>query len=898
MPAPSIQTMDPREAETTMETLRDGSTIGIVGAGPAGTFFALLALKEAEARGIRVRPILFDGKPFLRQGPRGCNMCAGVISWKLLHEIERLGLPLPRDRIQRLIHSYTFHTREGSHEVIPPAGRGPIPVVFRGNGPRFSTPGRNVSFDDFLLERAVERGAELVPCHVESVTLPRHPSRRPELRWKDGELAPDLLVVASGVSSPFGKQIADSGIDYRFPDCVRAHQAELDLGEAALEASLGNSIHVFSLGLPQVRFAAIIPKTRFATVSLVGRGDLSHEHLAAFLQTPTVRSLLPPGWTLPEHYCSCRPRLPVKGARRFYGHRLLFVGDASLSRFYKNGIDSAFRTARLAVQAVFDYGLAARDLRRSYHFYARKAFGRENRYARALFRLNDLVSTRRFWVRAHLHFVHARPQGRTAQTLYFLTWNLFTGDASYRDLFWTSLQPRFLSRMLSVGLGSRLLAAPRGEAGREEPSPRAPRLSPLSPPRGPLSSGQTVAIVGGGPAGTACGIALRRMCVERGKDVRVVLFEARDFEDDRTYNPCAGVLSSPIQEVLVRDLGIRLPDDLVERTIHRYLLCSPRQSLALASSMHRSIAVRRSVWDRHMLRQARQQGVEVIRARVMDLETSAGGVTVYAENGTLRADVAVGAFGLDPGTSALFSRTLPYREPRRLETILTNVDPGVSWMERFDGTILAFLPRIPGVAFGALTPKARHLTLNIAGPRVTAWTLERFLRLPEVAQWLPRPYAFQEISGNCYKGSFPNGPARGFIADRFVAVGDAAGLVRPLKGKGVTSACITGIAAARAMMDYGISRKALHAYTLACREILSDRHYGWAVQQLLAVFQLTDTLDVLLDLARQDPGLRHALFLGVSGEGSFREAFRDGFQLSRAARIVGAAIGQMATRSR
>jgi flavin-dependent dehydrogenase len=94
--------------------IEDGSVVAVIGSGPAGCFFALLAMKEAEARGIRIRTVMFDGKSFLQEGPRGCNMCAGVISRNLLKEIERIGLRIPEDRVQRRIDSYVFTRTKGA----------------------------------------------------------------------------------------------------------------------------------------------------------------------------------------------------------------------------------------------------------------------------------------------------------------------------------------------------------------------------------------------------------------------------------------------------------------------------------------------------------------------------------------------------------------------------------------------------------------------------------------------------------------------------------------------------------------------------------------------------------------------------------------------------------------
>jgi len=864
--------------------LRDGATIAIVGAGPAGSFFALLALQEAKLRGMAIRPVLFDGKSFLEEGPLGCNMCAGVISWNLVRQMERIGLRIPDERVQRVVRSYVFHTREGSHAVVSPPGRGPIPVVFRGNGPRFSKETRRISFDDFLLEKALERGAEIVPSYVDSISLPLNRADLPEVAWPGGSLSADLVVIACGVGSRLAGQLASSGLGYRPPRCVRAYQAELDVGETRLRNYLGESIHVFSLGIRDIRFGAIIPKSRFATVSLVGDKDLTHEHLEEFLHSPVVRGVLPPDWALPERYCHCRPRLPVAGAANFHGERILFVGDASISRFYKNGIDSAFMTARYAVQTAFDHGLSARALARSYGVYVRRAFVMENRCARILFRLNDFVAAKRVWVRAHMYFVFKRPFGRTAQTLHFLTWNLFTGDASYRAILRATMRPSFVSKMILAGVKCSL-GSKRGEPPGAY-THRAFALSPKPDPLGPLTNGRTVAVVGGGPAGTSCAIALKRMASERGIDLRVVLYEGKIFENERHFNQCAGVLSPPIEDLIKDELGLEFPYGIVERTIRSYRLCGDRRSIRLSSSMHSSQAVRRTLFDCFMIGEARKHGVEVMGCRISHIEQAARGVVLYAENGTLEADVVVGAFGLDPGSAAIFQDWIGYRRPKVLETVVTNIYGDQEWLDRFGDEIVAFLPATPGISFGAMTPKRTHLTVNIAGERVRAEDMKRFLSLPEVKRWLPPGYDADGIEERCYKGCFPNRPARVFFADRFVAVGDAAGLVRPFKGKGITSACMTGIAAAKVMLDYGVSEKAFFLYRNECGRIISDRRYGWLVQKLADTLRATRSVDALLYLAESDPVLRRSLFLSVSGEEPYKRILREGFAVSRCVRIL------------
>ncbi len=870
--------------KTHTHPLRDGSTIAIIGAGPAGSFFALLALEEARLRGMKVRPVLFDGKSFLQEGPLGCNMCAGVISFGLVRAMERIGLRIPDERVQRVIRSYVFHTREGSHEVISPPGRGPIPVVFRGNGPRFSNEASRISFDDFLLEKALDRGAEVLPFYIDSVSVPKNQTEQPNVVWQKGSIEVDLVVVACGLGTRHLNLIAPSGLRYIPPRSVHAYQAELDLGEELIKKHLKDSIHVFSLGISGIRFGAIIPKKRYATVSLVGNKDLTHRDFHHFLEHEVVREVLPPGWRLPEQYCHCRPRLPISAARRFYGDRIIFVGDASMSRYYKNGIESAFATARYGVLSVFDHGLTESALASSYQKFVRREFALENRCARVLFAMNDFAASKKFWIRAHMYFVIKKPSSMTAQMLHFLTWNLFTGDTSYRVLLKVALRPWFMGKMILRGVTSSLSS--RYNAAVASPPGHPVVLSPRLDPLGPLRSGQTVAIVGGGPGGTSCAIGLAKMAAERGVQLRIVLYEGKIFENERHFNQCAGVLSPPIEQLVTNELGIEFPYHIVERTIRSYRLCGYRRSIQLSSSMHYAQAVRRSLWDCYMLGEARKHGVDVIECRISNIETCSKGVILYAENGTIEADVVVGAFGLDPGTAAIFRDWTGYQRPRVLETIVTNIFAPQQWLDRLEDEILAFLPRIPRVAFGAITPKRTHLTVNIAGTGVKAEDMKSFLSLPEVRKWLPEGYKTDGIESRCYKGCFPNQPAPLFFADRFVAVGDAAGLVRPFKGKGITSACMTGIAAAKVMLDYGISKKAFFLYRNECDQIISDRRYGWLVQRLAAALRRIGSVDILLDLADDDPVLRRSLFLSISGEDSYRRILRDGYATSRLVRIL------------
>jgi flavin-dependent dehydrogenase len=90
-------------------SLRDRSRIAIIGGGPAGAFFAHFAHKYAEEMGINITVTIFDGKDFLKKGPQGCNLCAGVIAESLNLNLKDEGIFLPEKRIINQLEGYCFH---------------------------------------------------------------------------------------------------------------------------------------------------------------------------------------------------------------------------------------------------------------------------------------------------------------------------------------------------------------------------------------------------------------------------------------------------------------------------------------------------------------------------------------------------------------------------------------------------------------------------------------------------------------------------------------------------------------------------------------------------------------------------------------------------------------------
>ena len=394
----------------------------------------------------------------------------------------------------------------------------------------------------------------------------------------------------------------------------------------------------------------------------------------------------------------------------------------------------------------------------------------------------------------------------------------------------------------------------------------------------PLCDNGRVLIIGGGPGGTACALALQRLAAQMGRTIHITILEGKQFTGGRHYNQCAGVLSPPLPQILAERLGVPFPYHLSRVEITGYVLHTAHEQVLLDGETEPSIALRRVAYDAYMLETAVQRGIQVIPARAVDIEFHAGEVIVYSENAPIAADVVVGAFGLDEGSAALFARQTDYRPPQALTSVVTKYHPGDEGMQAFGRYIHAFLPRHPHIEFGAITPKGNHLTINIAGTAVDALVMQDFLARPNVRQVLPNLEQAGRYDSNdlrFFKGRFPRSLARNYYGDRYVLVGDAAGLVRAFKGKGVTSAALTAVRAAETIMQAGISRQAFHThYRSANQDIIRDLPYGRGMRLLTIWMSRFGLIAPVTRAAQNNSQLRRALFDAVSAHAPYSEIVR------------------------
>ncbi|HJZ13158.1 MAG TPA: hypothetical protein VJ521_13465, partial [Acidobacteriota bacterium] len=141
--------------------LSDDSRIAVLGSGPAGSFFSYFLLDLADRMNLRLHVDLYDTRDFSQPAPKGCNMCGGIISETLVQNLAAEGINLPATVVQRGIDSYVLHTDVGQVRIETPVMEMRIAAVHRGAGPRDIQERTWTSFDGYLQDLALKKGASL-----------------------------------------------------------------------------------------------------------------------------------------------------------------------------------------------------------------------------------------------------------------------------------------------------------------------------------------------------------------------------------------------------------------------------------------------------------------------------------------------------------------------------------------------------------------------------------------------------------------------------------------------------------------------------------------------------------------------------------------------------------------
>lgn len=422
--------------------LASDSRIGIVGGGPAGSFFGYFVLSMARLLGLELHVDIYEAREFETPGPGGCNMCGGIVSESLVQNLATEGIQLPTDVIQRSIDSYFLHMDTGDVKISTPLQEHRIASVHRGGGPRGAVEIKAGGLDGFLLDLAQKHGAHRIK---ERVDVLRWDEDRPRLRTQAGtEQTYDLIAVCVGVNSSALKMFEAAGIAYKSPPVSKTYICEMCLGRPMISRELGSSMHVFLLNLPRLEFAALVPKGDYVTLCMLGE-DIDKNLIQSFVNSQEVRQCLPANWRMPSDYCHCSPKISVGTAHQPFADRVIFVGDCGTTRLYKDGIGAAYRTAKAAARTTVFKGISAADFQKHY-WPVCKSINNDNQLGKLVFAVTRQIQKTKFARRALWRMV-AREQLATNgnRRMSKVLWDTFTGSAPYRDVLLRTLHPAFVA---------------------------------------------------------------------------------------------------------------------------------------------------------------------------------------------------------------------------------------------------------------------------------------------------------------------------------------------------------------------------------------------------------------------------------------------------------------------
>lgn len=322
-------------------------------------------------------------------------------------------------------------------------------------------------------------------------------------------------------------------------------------------------------------------------------------------------------------------------------------------------------------------------------------------------------------------------------------------------------------------------------------------------------------IIGGGPAGAACGIALKRH--DSNNERKVILIEKEPFPRFKVCGCCFNGAGASV----LRSIGC---EEIFQSTaavpLHKWQ--AHFSGRVVRAKLPTGWAVSRNAFDSSLLDIARQAGVEVVQpatAKIIGSGVDGVELEITSNNATvekIRADMVVVATGL---AGAALEKWLPWEQSpsgpigagAAFATSCTDYLPGTIYMACGKGGYAGIVVLENGfldVAAALYDPSGVSRLMPI-GERITQILNEANMPVPPELR--PENTAATEIQ---WKGTPLLHRQRQVASGRILAIGDAAGYVEPFTGEGMAWALRTAKIAADCIAGDGWSNsKNGNAYT-------------------------------------------------------------------------------------
>jgi len=422
--------------------LVEGSSIAVIGGGPAGSFFTYYALDFASRLDLNIEIDVYEAKNFTKIGSGGCNHCGGIISESLVQKLSTDGIIIPSDIIQKTINSYTLHVEQGDAIIQTPSNEHRIASVFRGCGPKGCTDTSKRSFDHFLLGLCAEKGANVIMEKVSALERVEDGIIVKSKKAEDKKY--DLVVGGVGLGKQALTMFKNVCPEFVPPKVTRTYISEFFLKKEEVNTYFGESMHVFLLDLPNITFGALIPKEDYVTLVLLGK-DVDQDVVEKFISSEQVKGRFPKDIELKDAApCKCYPQINIKHAYHPYDDRVVLIGDSASSKLYKNGIGAAYITGRAAAKTAIFKGISKKSFKKLYAPVCHD-LDLDNQVGKFIFLVTKVIQKSSFLKKGLLHLVMKEQTSENSKRLMSAAlWDTFTGSASYRNILKRFLNPVLL----------------------------------------------------------------------------------------------------------------------------------------------------------------------------------------------------------------------------------------------------------------------------------------------------------------------------------------------------------------------------------------------------------------------------------------------------------------------
>jgi flavin-dependent dehydrogenase len=277
-----------------------------------------------------------------------------------------------------------------------------------------------------------------------------------------------------------------------------------------------------------------------------------------------------------------------------------------------------------------------------------------------------------------------------------------------------------------------------------------------------------IAIVGGGPSGSMCGEQLARA----GHCVKI-------FDEHLAWEkPCGGGLTHKA----VQRFPFLLDNPYPKKLIHSIELVASNEQRVKLEMSHPIVIYARTVLNGLLLERAAEAGCEVLRSRVVSVDTSAEKPRYSVEGEWRTADFLVLAAGAR-------NQLLPDTRPLQREEL--EITQGYFIPQASDSIVIKFLPHFDGYIWSF--PRCDHLSVGICGSMSSHNSselrshLQAFLSRQQLSIDNARFYSHVLPSPQV-----PTLSQRTVVGNNWALVGDAAAFVDPLTGEGLFYAMRSG----------------------------------------------------------------------------------------------------------